>query len=148
MVACVAGGRRLVRKLIPGVLLGALLLGLAIAGHSFMSGKTVNVDWSDHLPFALGFALDRLSGFFLLLICAVAIPVVLFSTSYAGHYSSAKWRWYWCPLFILSMVSVVLAFPGFAFLLGWELMTVLSPGPILVGSDAHDRRRRPVTHLS
>ncbi len=148
MVACVAGGRRLVRKLIPGFLLGALLLGLAIAGHSFLSGKTVNVDWSDHLPFALGFALDRLSGFFLLLICAVAIPVVLFSTSYAGHYSSAKWRWYWCPLFILSMVSVVVASTVFAFMLGWELMTVLSAGLILIEGDAEDRRRSLFIYLA
>ncbi len=150
MVACLSGRYGLARKLISGFLLGALLLGSAIAGNSFLTGKTLNVDWSSHFPFAFGFVLDRLSGFFLLIICGVAGPVVLFSTSYTGHYSIAKWKWYWCllPLFILSMVAVVVASTVFVFMLGWELMTLLSAGLILIEGDAEDRRRSLFIYLA
>jgi hydrogenase-4 component B len=98
----------------------------------------------------MGLALDRLSGFFLLLICAVSIPVTLFSASYAGHYSAAGWKWYWClaPLFIFSMVSVVVASTVFAFMFGWELMTLLSAGLILIEDDSEDRRRSLFIYLS
>jgi hydrogenase-4 component B len=149
-LACVARGSGLVRKLIPGFLLGALLLGLAIAGHSFLTGKTLIVDWSGHFPFAFGFLLDRLSAFFLLIICAVAVPVALFSISYSGHYTSAKWKWYWCllPLFIFSMVVVVAASTVFAFMVGWELMTLLSAGLILIEGDGEDRRRSLFIYLA
>ncbi len=150
LVASVAGGHRLVRRLTPVLLLGALLLGLAIAGNCFFNGKIVHVDWSGSLPFALGLALDRLSGFFLLLICGVSVPVVLFSISYAGHYCSAKWRWYWglLPIFLLSMVLVVVASTVFLFMLGWELMTLLSASLILIEGDDEDRRRSLFIYLA
>lgn len=150
IVACLAGGYRLARKLIPWFLLVAFLVGSAIATKAFLGGKPISLDWSDHLPFAFGFALDKLSGFFLLLICGLAVPVVLFSTSYAEHYSQSKWRWYWCllPLFILSMAGVVVASTVFAFMLGWELMTLLSSGLILIEGDSDDRRRSLFIYLA
>jgi formate hydrogenlyase subunit 3/multisubunit Na+/H+ antiporter MnhD subunit len=116
------------RRLPPLFLLGSALLGLAIAGECFLSGNTINLDFSNHLPFAFGFTVDRLSGFFLMLICGLAAPVSLFSSSYSEHYSKVAWKWYWSlvPLFILSMATVVAASTVFAFMLGWELMTLLS----------------------
>jgi hydrogenase-4 component B len=150
VAACLAGGYGLVRRLVPAFLLAACLLGLAIGGHTFLSGKTLSGGWSDHLPFALGFTLDRLSGFFLLLICGVSAPVVLFSTRYSEHYGTAGWRWYWClmPLFIFSMISVVVASTVFVFMLGWELMTLLSAALILLEGDAEDRRRSLFIYLA
>lgn len=139
-----------VRRFLPFFLLASVVLGLIIAGKCFLSGTTINLDVSKHLPFAFGFAVDRLSGFFLMLICGLAAPVALFSSSYSERYSKASWRWYWCllPLFILSMVIVVVASTAFAFMLGWELMTLLSAGLILIEGDSEDRKRSLFIYLA
>jgi hydrogenase-4 component B len=138
------------RRIVPVAVLASSLLGLAIGGYSLLSGGTINLDYSSHLPFAFGFAVDRLAGFFLMLICGLAAPVVLFSDSYSEHYSSVAWKWYWCllPLFILSMALVVVASTAFAFMLGWELMTVLSAGLILIEGDSEDRKRSLFIYLA
>jgi hydrogenase-4 component B len=137
------------RRLPPLFLLGSALLGLAIAGKCFLSGNTINLDFSNHLPFAFGFTVDRLSGFFLMLICGLAAPVSLFSSSYSEHYSKVAWKWYWSlvPLFILSMATVVAASTVFAFMLGWELMTLLSAGLILIEGDSEERKRSVFIYL-
>jgi hydrogenase-4 component B len=139
-----------VRRFLPFFLLASVVLGLIIAGKCFLSGATINLDVSKHLPYAFGFAVDRLSGFFLMLICGLAAPVALFSSSYSEHYSKAGWKWYWglLPLFILSMVMVVVASTAFAFMLGWELMTLLSAGLILIEGDSEDRRRSLFIYLA
>jgi len=147
--AGLAGQGRWTRAFVPGFLICSLLLGLGIAGSCFLSGRTINLDYSGHLPFALGLSMDRLSGFFLLLICGLGIPVALFSASYAEHYTRANWKWYWSlvALFILSMVLVVVASTIFAFMVGWELMTLLSAGLILIEGDGEDRRRSLFLYL-
>jgi hydrogenase-4 component B len=139
-----------VRRFLPFFLLASVVLGLILAGKCFLSDATINIDFSKHLPFAFGFAVDRLSGFFLMLICGLAAPVALFSSSYSEHYSKAAWKWYWSqvPLFILSMVTVVAASTAFAFMLGWELMTLLSAGLILIEGDSEDRRRSLFIYLA
>jgi hydrogenase-4 component B len=85
-----------------------------------------------------------------MLICGLAAPVALFSISYSEHYGNAGWKWYWCllPLFILSMVMVVVASTAFTFMLGWELMTLLSAGLILIEGDSEDRRRSLFIYLA
>jgi len=130
--------------------LASALLGLATGGYCFLSGTTINLDYSSDLPFAFGFAVDRLAGFFLMLICGLAAPVALFSDSYSDHYSSPAWKWYWCvlPLFILSMALVVVASTAFAFMLGWELMTLLSAGLILIEGDSEERKRSLFIYLA
>jgi hydrogenase-4 component B len=139
-----------VRRFLPLFLLASVLLGLIVAGKCFFGGSTINLDFSKHLPFAFGIAVDRLSGFFLMLICGLAAPVALFSISYSEHYGNAGWKWYWCllPLFILSMVMVVVASTAFTFMLGWELMTLLSAGLILIEGDSEDRRRSLFIYLA
>jgi hydrogenase-4 component B len=137
------------RRLPPLLLLISVLMGLAIAGKCFLSGSVIDVDLSRHLPFAFGFIVDRLSAFFLMLICGLAVPVALFSTSYSEHYGNAAWKWYWSlvPLFILSMALVVVASSVFAFMLGWELMTLLSAGLILIEGDSEERKRSVFIYL-
>lgn len=137
------------RRLPPLFLFSSALLGFIIAGKCFLSGSTISLDFSNHLPFAFAFTVDRLSAFFFMLICGLAAPVSLFSSSYSEHYSKAGWKWYWIlvPLFILSMVTVVVASTVFAFMLGWELMTLLSAGLILIEGDSEDRRRSVFIYL-
>ena len=128
----------------------SLLLGLGIAGSCFLNGRTIHLDYASHLPFALGLSIDRLSGFFLALICGLGIPVALFSASYAEHYTRARWKWYWrlLPLFLFSMVLVIVSSTVFVFMAGWELMTLLSGGLIVIEGDSQDRRRGLFIYLA
>ena len=95
-------------------------------------------------------AIDRLSAYFLLLICVVGAPVVLFSAAYVErHYTGPRRHWLWAllPLFLLSMVVVVTASTAFAFLFGWELMTLFSAGLVLIDGDDGERRRNIFIYL-
>jgi hydrogenase-4 component B len=84
------------------------------------------------------------------MICGVGTLVVLFSTAYIKrHYSQPKADWIWVllPLFLLSMVLVVTASTVFAFLFGWELMTLFSAGLILIEGDSEHRRHSIFIYL-
>ena len=125
------------------LLLAGLLLGLIVGLRAFWGGPTVLLDLSRSItPFAFTLALDRLGAFFLLLLCGVAIPVTLFSSSYLSrHYDRARRAWIWglLSLFILSMVLVVVAATAFAFLFAWELMTLFSAALIFVEGASEER---------
>ena len=146
-----AGMRSKVIRVAASVLmLGALGAGAVAGGMGFWHGERLAIDFSQlsPLPFALG--LDRLSSFFLLLICAVSVPVTLFSNSYIERHYQGWCRallWALLPLFIGSMVVVVTATTAFAFLFGWELMTLFSAGLILVEGDAGQRRHNIFIYL-
>jgi hydrogenase-4 component B len=132
------------------ILFAALVVGTVAALLALGDGRPLGIQlgWFAPFPFALG--LDRLSAYFLLLICAVGAPVVLFSTSYVEHhYSGSRRNWFWVllPLFLLSMVIVVTAVTGFAFLFGWELMTLFSAGLVLIEGDDGERRSKIFTYL-
>jgi hydrogenase-4 component B len=131
-------------------LLLTLIAGCGVAGISLWHGDRLALDLSylSPLPFSLG--VDRLSAYFLLLICAVGAPVTLFSSSYVErHYQGRRQDWLWVlmPLFIASMVLVVTAATAFAFLFGWELMTLFSAGLILIDGDSGPRRHNIFVYL-
>src|SRR6516164_3549045 len=76
-----------IRRLLPGLLIMALLAGGAAAAISLWMGARPVVDLSSLAPFQFVLTLDRLSAYFLLLICAVGAPVALFSSAYIErHY--------------------------------------------------------------
>jgi hydrogenase-4 component B len=132
------------------LLLASLGVGTVIAGLSFWRGDRLEADLSQLTPFPFALTVDRMSAFFLLLICAVSMPVALFSTSYIErHYSGAKRDWLWAllPVFLLSMILVVTASTAFAFLFGWELMTLFSAGLILIDGDSEQRRHNIFIYL-
>ncbi len=138
------------RALSPIVLVVALLTGAATTGVSFWRGDRLSLDLSRLTPLPFALTVDRLSAFFLLLICAVSVPVVLYSASYIErHYEGLRrdGLWILLPAFIASMVLVVTASTGFAFLFGWELMTLLSAGLIMMEGDAGQRRHNIFIYL-
>ena len=111
------------------------------AGH-LGSAAPLKIDFSNFAPFAFRLEIDRLSAVFLFLICAVALPVVLYSQSYLPrHYNPVQVQWIWglSSLFLLSMVLVVVAATAFSFLMGWELMTLLSAALIVVDGTSERR---------
>lgn len=139
-----------VRCVAAVLLLLALVAGAIAALEALAQGQqpVVDLSWFAPLPFVL--ALDRLSAYFLLLVCAVASPVIIFAIPYVGrHYDERRQSWLWTllPLFLLSMVIVVAADTIFAFLFGWELMTLFSAALVMVEGSDGDRRRSIFTYL-
>ena len=138
------------RALPPVLLMGSLAVGVAVAAVGFWEGQRFAVDVSQVALFSFALSVDRLSAFFLLLICSVSLPVILFSSSYIPrHYAGARRHWLWVllPLFLLSMVLVVTASTAFAFLFGWELMTLFSAGLIVIDGDSEQRRHNIFIYL-
>jgi hydrogenase-4 component B len=126
----------------PLVLAIGLVLGIFAASIQLGSAAPLAFDISRITPFAFELNIDHLSAYFLFLICAVALPVVLYSQAYLSrHYEPAIVQWIWalCSLFILSMVLVVAAASAFSFLMGWELMTLLSAALILLDGTSKER---------
>ncbi len=132
------------------LLLISVLSGVAVTGIAFWTGRRLSVDLSQWTPFPFSLSLDRLSAFFAFLICVVAAPVIVFSASYIDrHYAEARRAWLWAllPLFLSSMLLVVAASTGFAFLFGWELMTLFSTALIMVDGDSGERRHNIFIYL-
>jgi hydrogenase-4 component B len=138
------------RVLAPLILLTSTALGAAVGIACWWRGTVVALDLSGFTPLPFALTIDRLSAFFLLLTSAVAATVVLFSISYIErHYDGLRrlWLWVLLPWFVLSMVVVVTASTGFAFLLGWELMTLVSGGLVMTDGDSQERRHNVFIYL-
>ncbi len=132
------------------LIMGSLLIGAAVGAVVLWRGETAALDLSRLTLFAVALRVDRLSAFFLFLVCIVAGPVTLFSITYSRqHYRDGRVTWFWVllPWFVLSMVIVVTAATGFAFLFGWELMTLLSAALILLEGDSEERRHDVFIYL-
>jgi len=138
------------RRLAITLILAASFAGCVVAVFGFLGRSAPRLDLSWATPFPFSLALDRLSAFFLLLVCAVGIPVTIFAGPYFDlHYSERRrnWTWGFFSLFLLSMIVVVTAATGFAFLVGWELMTLVSSGLILIEGDSAERRHNVFIYL-
>ncbi|MGB7844008.1 MAG: proton-conducting transporter membrane subunit [Candidatus Acidiferrum sp.] len=139
----------------PPALAIALIAGSNVAGWlaaalCFWGEFRVALTFSRFTPFPFALGLDRLSAFFLLLICTVTVPVAIFAASYFDHHYDehrCKWAWALFSWFLLSMIVVVTASTGFAFLVGWELMTLVSAGLILMEGDSSERRHNVFVYL-
>jgi hydrogenase-4 component B len=138
------------RKFAIGLILAACLAGCvaAVAGFLRQPASLPALSLAATFPFSL--AIDSLSAFFLLLVCAVAVPITIFAVPYFDlHYSEQRrnWTWAFFSLFLLSMIVVVTAATGFAFLAGWELMTLVSAALILIEGDSEERRHNVFIYL-
>jgi hydrogenase-4 component B len=138
------------RKLAIALILTASAAGCLVAASGFWWQSAPVLDLSRATPFPFSLAVDRLSAFFLLLVCAVAVPVTIFAGPYFDlHYSEQRRQWTWAffSLFLVSMIVVVTASTGFAFLAGWELMTLVSAALILIEGDSPERRHNVFIYL-
>lgn len=138
------------RALAIALIIGSNLVGCFVAALCFWRDSNLLLDFSGFTPFPFALGIDRLSALFLLLICTVGVPVAIFAVSYFdNHYGEQRRNWMWAffSLFLLSMIMVVTASTGFAFLVGWELMTLLSAGLILMEGDSAERRHNVFIYL-
>jgi len=128
----------------------AISTGCNAGDRGLLNSEVRRLDPSVLAPFPFTFSLDRLGLFFLVLILAVALPVLIFSVSYVSrHYTPARQKWLWALLllFIASMVGVVAASSGFAFLVAWEIMSLTSAGLILLEGSSGERRHNLFIYL-
>jgi hydrogenase-4 component B len=125
--------------------LATALAGLVGIGGSLaclLSGTVDRLSVGAPVPFAtLAFRLDPLAAFFALLISGVGLAAALYAPGYiaAGH-GSARGLGVTLNLFLASMVLVVLADSVLAFMLAWELMSLVSF--FLVIEDHHQAESR------
>ncbi len=146
----IAGRAKGARRLAIALILTASSAGCLVAVSGVLRQPAPLLDLSLATPFSFSLAVDRLSAFFLLLVCAVAVPVTIFAVPYFDlHYSEQRRHWMWAffSLFLLSMIVVVTASTGFAFLAGWELMTLVSAALILIEGDSPERRHNVFIYL-
>ena len=139
-----------IRVFAIALIVASNIIGCFVAALCFWRQSVVFVDVSRFTPFPFTLGIDRLSALFLLLICTVAVPVTIFSASYVDdHYGQRRQNWIWAflSLFLVSMILVVTASTGFAFLIGWELMTLLSAGLVLMEGDSPERRHNVFLYL-
>ena len=83
---------------------------------------------------SLSFRIDGLSAFFLLIISLLAVAVSIYSFGYVTEYYEKKnvgLLGGGLNLFLLSMIVVVTVDNAFAFLLAWELMSLVSFGLVM-----------------
>src|SRR5260370_12138008 len=88
----------------------ALACGVAVAIAGWRGGFPLALDLSHASPFPFLLSIDRLSGFFLFVVCAVSIPAVSYSFPYIAHrYPRERAPWYLplLPFFLLSLIILV-----------------------------------------
>lgn len=95
-------------------------LRLLITDFSF----TISFKASSIFDFSFGG--DALSGFFILLISILSIPVSFYSIGYTKHINNKLLMAFLFNLFILSMYAVILSQNIITFLVFWETMSILS----------------------
>jgi NADH:ubiquinone oxidoreductase subunit 5 (subunit L)/multisubunit Na+/H+ antiporter MnhA subunit len=78
----IASRTKSARNLAIALILVASLAGCAAAVFGFLRQSPSLLNLSRVTPFPFLLAIDRLSAFFLLLVCVVAIPVTIFAVPY------------------------------------------------------------------
>ena len=108
-------------------LVGSVVLA-AISLRDLLAGSTQQLIALSVAPFAtLGFRLDPLSAYFLLVISLVGVAASLYAIGYmGGEHGSVAGLAAAYNGFLASMVLVVLADSVFAFLFAWEAMSLVS----------------------
>ncbi len=126
--------------------------GVGIGGFWVLaSGDTLGAGFTS--SFDLRFGVDGLSGFFLGTLGLIAAPALVFSLRYLEPNRQGRATAALTAGFFLALALVVCARDPLTFLLGWELMTLLSATVILVARRADRLSRQTVfnylavTHL-
>ena len=113
-----------------------VMLGTSAVGSAFSGGAD------------LAFGIDRLSGYFLLVLAACAAPALVFGVGYLPGTRGVRTVGVLTAGFLLAMVGVLVARTPLVFLTFWELMTLLPAGAILVTRPEVEARRAVFQYLA
>ncbi len=112
------------------LLASSLLTFVMIYKLIYCRDVSIKLNFNTNIPFmSIGFNIDNLSAFFIMIISIVAAIVSIFSFTYMSHYFSKKnISVFGClyNLFIVSMVLLVSSSNLLLFLVFWELMSLVS----------------------
>jgi hydrogenase-4 component B len=147
---CVAAGGLLgiARGLVVGLgvqAAGVALLG--VAGFAVLAdGEPVGAGFRSAVDPALG--LDALSGFFLLVLCVIALPALAFARDALPPSRRGRVLTGLTAAFLLAMAGLVGARDVTTFLASWELMTLIPASAILVARQDAEVRGAVFVYLA
>ncbi len=123
---------------------GVLAMAIGAVGV-FAGGGPVGAGFRSGVHPAFG--LDALSGFFLLVLCVVALPAVVYARDAlpAGRRSAVLAAL--TAAFVLAMGGLVAARDVTTFLVCWELMTLIPAGAMLVARQDEEVRRAVIVYV-
>ncbi len=123
-------------------LVASALLMFVMIFQLIFSNEILNFSLDTNIPFlSLKFSVDKLSAFFILIICLISFMVSLFSYSYMSQYfyiRNIPIFGFVYNLFILSMILLTSSQNLLLFLVFWELMTLLSYFLVIYESEKDD----------
>jgi hydrogenase-4 component B len=130
VAALVLSARPSAARLVAGLAaLAAAVMGFNLALPVLLGAPSYGVTLGGPVPgLEVGLRVDGLSAWFILLLSAVALPVVLAGLAYARVYDQHGGPRLAAAtnVFLAAMLLVLLADGIYGFLLGWELMAVAS----------------------
>jgi hydrogenase-4 component B len=135
----------LAATILASVILAALAIPVLLG-----SGTIAVAAYAPAGLFALGFAIDRLAAFFLLIIAVVSACVALYSIGYVEYLEGGSRRNLLCGctnLFVLAMVLVVTSADTISFFLFWELMALTSFFLVMYEYDAPGTKRAGIFYF-
>jgi len=140
------------RAAFAGSCLASLLTG-ALAVLVLSTGQGVCGELLHHAAsgFSLGFAVDRLSAWFLLVLALLAIPIAVYSVAYLGHGPLDRRSTFVGVGFnvLVGAVELVFAADGvIAFLFAWELMTLANAALVTTEHERSETRRAAFLYLA
>ncbi len=140
------------RAALGGSCLASLVTGM-LAVHVLTTGQGIHGEWLQHAAsgFSLGFAIDRLSAWFLLVLALLAIPIAVYSVAYLGHGTLDRRSVFVSVGFsvLVGAVEVVFAANGvIVFLFAWELMTLATAALVTTEHERREARRAAFLYLA
>ncbi len=107
--------------------------------------------WHAASGFHLGFAVDRLSAWFLLVLALLAIPIALYSLGYVAHGALSRRSAFVgaCFSVLVGTVETVFVADGvIVFLFAWELMTLSNAALVATEHEHAESRRAAFLYLA
>jgi hydrogenase-4 component B len=132
--------------------LASLLTG-GLAFSVLASGRAVGGNLLSHTAsgFSLGYGVDRLSAWFLLVLAVLAVPIAVYSLGYLAHGDLARRSPFVAIGFsvLVGAVELVFAADGVVgFLFAWELMTLANAALVVTEHEKHETRRAAFLYLA
>jgi hydrogenase-4 component B len=129
------------------------LLSGALAWSVLASGRPATGSLLSHAAsgFALGYSIDRLSAWFLLVLAVLAVPITVYSLGYLQHGPLHRRSPFVSVGFsiLLGAVELVFAADGVvAFLFAWELMTLANAALVVTEHEEREMRRAAFLYLA
>ena len=140
------------RTALGGSCLASFVSGL-LAVHVLTTGRSIHGELVRHAAsgFSLGFAVDRLSAWFLLVLALLAIPIAVYSVAYLRHGTLDRRSAFVGVGFsvLVGAVELVFAADGvITFLFAWELMALVNAALVTTEHERRETRRAAFLYLA